>query len=1021
MELTHLSVHSHYSLLNGLPQIDVLVTQAKKDGMNALALTDRNNLYGAIEFYKTCTKNDIKPIIGVDLDIDLGVRTRLILLAENNTGYQNLLPLVSDAHIAHKGDPHATRESLMQYSEGLIVLIPGDAFAAGGITLAKAVQEIFPKEAIYARAEWSSSESERAQHRALAIEAGIPFIASDDIFYINSEDSNAREIVRKIADPGAEPDPKDRTFIDLKTFKERYREQPDALENIHTVIERTSVTLELGSWTFPDFPIPKDTTYEDELRRATEEGLVERGMEKTKEVEERLEYELSVINTKGFAPYFLAVADLLNFAKEHDILTTTRGSAAGSLVSYLTGITNIDPIKYKLPFERFLNPERPKAPDIDMDFADSKRDQVIEYARQKYGIESVAQIGTFGTLMARAAVRDVARALGYPYGVGDRIAKLIPFGSQGFPMTIEKALEIEEDLRRLYQSDEDVEIIINTARKVEGNARHMGVHAAGVVIAAGPATAFTPLQWDPHGESIVTQYDMHAVEDAGLLKFDFLGLKNLSVLGDAIERVRTRKKEEVDIENIPLDDPAVFAILARGETEGVFQLGGAGMTRYLKELAPTSIDDINAMVALYRPGPMESIPQYIARKRNPELITYPDQRLEKILDRSYGIITYQDDVLLTAITLAGYTWLEADILRKAMGKKIPAEMEAQKEKFIDGCVDYGKLSVAKAESIWKLIEPFAAYGFNKAHAASYGMVAYQTAYMKAHHTADYMASLMSADSGNTEKIAIHVAECVRLGIDVLPPDVNECFIDFTVVDEKTIRFGLGSIKNFGGVAAKAIIEERTANGPFTGVGDFAFRMDSGSVNKRGIEALIKAGAFDRFGDRTDMIAHMDEILAAQSRKSTAPENQAALFTFEAKAPEISIKTTDETSLADKLEWEKSLLGIYVSGHPVDRFKEELAAYPDSIANAIADERKGFPQIIGGVIDTAKLILTKKGDRMGFFTISDRTHSIEAVVFPKTYQEVKDILTEGTCILAKGKISYRNDEPSLLIDKVKKLG
>ena len=744
------------------------------------------------------------------------------------------------------------------------------------------------------------------------------------------------------------------------------------------------------------------------------------GLKKTKEVEDRLEYELSIINEKGFAPYFLTVADLLKFARENDILSTTRGSAAGSLVSYLTGITNIDPIEYKLPFERFLNPERPKAPDIDMDFADVKRDQMIAYTKEKYGEKSVAQIGTFGTMMARAAVRDVARALGYSYGVGDRIAKMIPFGSQGFPMTIDKALEIEEDLRRLYKSDEDAEIIINTAKRIEGNARHISVHAAGVVIAPTKVTDYSPVQYDPHGQSIITQYDMHAVEDAGLLKFDYLGLKNLSVLGNSVSRVFKRKGEKIDIENIPVDDKKVFEMLADGKTEGVFQLSGGGMTRYLKELEPSHIDDINAMVALYRPGPMEMIPAYIERKKNPKLITYIDPRMEKILDRSYGIITYQDDVLLTAIEIAGYSWLEADNLRKAMGKKIPAEMEAQKEKFIDGCVDYGKISVEKAQAIWKLIEPFAAYGFNKAHAASYGKVAYQTAYMKAHYPSDYMASLMSADSGNVEKIAVHVSECERMEINVLPPDINESYSDFTVVDDNTIRFGLNSIKNFGGVASDSILEERTENGSYKSIGGFASRVGSQQVNKRGIEALIKAGALDRFGDRNNMLEHMEEILSLQGNKKDVPENQGALFAVDTKDPVINIKNEDTTPLPEKLEWEKELLGIYVSGHPTDQHKDALSNYPRSITGALEEERNGYPVVIGGVVESAKTILTKKGERMGFFTIADREASIETVAFPKVYTEHKSALEPGVCILLKGKISLRNGERSILIDKIKKL-
>jgi len=1004
-----------------MPQIKPLVNKTKEYGMPAVALTDRNNLYGAIEFYKTCTKKDIKPIIGCDLDVHIdGHDVHLIFLAENNTGYQNLLRLVSDAQLAHAGAARADESMLAKHHEGIIVLIPESALNTGGKTVANFFSETFGKENVFARIGWNGGREaqEKALHRAE--EFNLSPVAGDGVYYLDSDDKDARDIVRRIANPEAHADGNDRAFISPEIALERYRDFPHALENVERIVNRCSISLELGSWVFPDFEILKNSTHEEDLRALAEKGFAWRGMEKTPIVAERLDYELSVINGKGFAPYFLVVSDLLNYAKTHDILTTTRGSAAGSLVSYLIGITNIDPIFYKLPFERFLNPLRPKAPDVDMDIADVQRDDLIAYAREKYGDASVAQIGTFGTMMARAAVRDVARALGYPYGMGDRIAKLIPFGSQGFPMTIDKALEIEDELKRLYKSDEDVEIIIDTAKRVEGNARHISVHAAGVVIAPGNVTNFTPVQWDPSGESIITQYDMHAVEDAGLLKFDFLGLKNLSVLGNAVKRVKTRKNEIVDIENIPLDDKKVFAMLARGETEGVFQLGGGGMTRYLKELEPSSIDDINAMVALYRPGPMESIPQYIARKKNPKLITYIEPRMEKILDRSYGIITYQDDVLMIAIEIAGYTWLEADALRKAMGKKIPAEMEAQKQKFLDGCIDFGKISVQKAEAIWKLIEPFAAYGFNKAHAASYGKVAYQTAYMKAHFTADFMAALMSADSGNTEKISVHVAECERMGIAVLPPSVNESFTDFTVIDDVTIRFGLESIKNFGKVAGEAIIEERK-NGPFKTLGDFASRIGGSSINKRGIEALIKAGALDEFGDRQSMLEKMDTIIQALGGKHVAPEGQDALFALSTTAPVIEVSREDTTSLKDKLEWEKELIGIYVSGHPVDQFKETFEKYPDSINAAFREDRPGYPVIVGGVVSEAKTILTKKGDRMGFFTIADKHNSIEAVAFPRTYTEYKDALVPGQCVLVKGKISKRNDEKSILIDKVKKIG
>jgi DNA polymerase-3 subunit alpha len=647
---------------------------------------------------------------------------------------------------------------------------------------------------------------------------------------------------------------------------------------------------------------------------------------------------------------------------------------------------------------------------------------MVEYVKKKYGADHVAQIGTFGTMMARAAVRDVARALGYSYGIGDKIAKLIPLGSQGFPMTIDHALELEEELRKLYRSDEDAEIILNTAKRIEGNARHISVHAAGVVVAPEPLVNYTPIQLDPHGGKVITQYDMYSLTDeyggVGLLKFDFLGLKNLSVLADAVVRVDRRVGVTVDIENVPLKDQKTFDMLAKGYTEGVFQLSGGGMTRYLKDLKPSSIDDINAMVALYRPGPMESIPQYIQRKHNPAYITYPDPRMKDILDRSYGIITYQDDVLMTAITIAGYSWLEADNLRKAMGKKIPAEMEAQKEKFIVGAQEFGRVTKEKAESIWKLIEPFAAYGFNKAHAASYGKVAYQTAYMKANFPEDYMASLMSADSGDVERVAEHVAECERLGIKVLPPDVNESYKSFTVVKPGVIRFGLNTIKNFGDGAARAIIDERQANGEFVSLGDFAFRVPA-AINKRAMESLIKAGALDRFGERAGMLQKLDEIATAQ-HKDVASESQSALFAVVARAPTITVASTP-TALIDKLAWEKELLGIYVSGHPTDQYRDTFDKYRGSVRAALSEERPNFPTTIGGVVEVAKAILTKKGERMAFVTISDKEASIEAVAFPSVYKENQEALKAGSVVLVKGKVSRRNGEPSILIDKVKAFG
>ena len=768
-------------------------------------------------------------------------------------------------------------------------------------------------------------------------------------------------------------------------------------------------------------------TYDEELQRLTHEGLNYRGMEKTNEVEERIGYELGIIRKKKYAPYFLVVADLLRFARERGILTNVRGSVAGSLVTYLTGITNINPLEYKLPFERFLNPERPSAPDIDMDFADNRRDEVIEYVRKKYGEDRVAQVGTFGTMLARGAVRDVARALSYPYAVGDKISRLIPLGSQGFPMTIDRALDITPELNAMYENDKETKDIIDLAKKLEGCTRHISVHAAGVVIAPGPVTDYTPTQLDPRGGKIITQYEMHAIEDVGLLKFDFLGIKNLSILTDAVRMVKEINRLSVDIENIPLNDEKTFDLLSRGETMGLFQLNGAGMTRYLKDLRPTSIHDINAMVALYRPGPMESIPKYIERKHKPELVSYLDHRLKDILDESYGVITYQDDVLLIAINLGGYSWLEADKLRKAMGKKIPKEMEAQREKLVEGFIKNG-MTPKKADEMWKLIEPFAAYGFNKAHAASYGRVAYQTAYMKANFPVIYMTAVLTADSGEVEKIAEIISECKRMEIPVLPPDVNESFGSFTVVmgengGKENIRFGLYTIKNLGTEIADEVIEERKRGGKYKDLSDFLERVRHRNVNKKSLESLIKSGAMDALGERNQMLLNLDEALEYNREfMKGKSSNQGSLFSLmndAASIPKLRLKETRPARQEEKLLWERELLGLYVSGHPLEKFKDKLRELKTKIGGA-KKLQNGFPVITAGIIEEAKKIVTKRGESMFFMKISDFTDSVETVIFPSLYEKSKDMIREGGCVAIQGKVSHRNGSPSIIVEKIKEL-
>jgi DNA polymerase-3 subunit alpha len=1060
----HLHVHSHYSFLQALPKVGEIVKAAHDAGMDAVGITDAGNLHGAVEFYKTAGKKGVKAVIGADMylaprsrfdknESEAGKRARLVLLAENNEGYHNLMVLVTKAFTeGYFERPRVDKELLREHGDGLIALIPSfagevaQALKSGDPAGARAVLEeyrsifgdgnLFLEISHHPRVE--GHEARMDAIKALSKESGVPLVAQHDVYYLKPDDREATEVMRRIGhgSAGGNED-EDFSFVSEDQMRAWFHDAPEAVDASGLIADRCEVAMDLGSWNFPAIPVDPGSTHEEMLRKKTYDGFAMRSMDRTEEAVKRVEYELDVIISKGFAPYFLAVSDLLEFAKSAGILTTTRGSAAGSLVSYLTGITNVDPLYYKLPFERFLNPERPKAPDIDMDYADNRRDEMIAYAKRKYGEDHVAQIGTFGTLMARAAVRDVARALGHSYGTGDRIAKLIPMGSQGFPMTIKRAKELEPELLALYDGDDDVREIIDLAERIEGCVRHTGVHAAGVVIAPTPLTDWTPLQVDPKTGKLITQYDMHAVEDAGLLKFDFLGIKNLAILADALARVKETKGVEVDIEAIPLDDLKTFEMLARGDTEGTFQLNGSGMTRYLKELRPTTIHDINAMVALYRPGPMETIPQYIERKKNPHLITFLDERMKEYLDASYGLLVYQDDVLLTAITLGGYSWLEADTLRKAMGKKIPEEMEAQKEKLMKGFKEYGKLSDAKADRLWKLIEPFAAYGFNKAHAACYGKVAYQTAYMKANYPVEYMAAVLTADAGDTESISIFVDECVRLGIPVLPPDANESGADFTPLEltpeefenltgklptgpgANAIRFGLTSIKNFGEGVSQAIIRERAANGPFASLGEFLTRVGGKSLNKKSLEALIKSGALDRFGDRGHLWSHVETLLAFH-RDATAESPQDSLFGALA-APTLALPpATGETPLGEKLIWEKELLGIYVSGHPLDAFSEKTEKAGITIKRILESPFPGQTLILPVLLEDCRTLLTKKGDKMAFLKVGDKTESIEAVIFPKLYKELGHLLAPGACLMIKATVSGRNGETSLTLENLKAL-
>jgi DNA polymerase-3 subunit alpha len=762
--------------------------------------------------------------------------------------------ITSLVNIDNPVDPVLTDDILIKHRDGLIVLSGG---LWGDVTNLLLIDKQLAEERLnFYKQNFGSlyyleinpqtgvddSVTLRKETIELAKSSNTQLVATWNTHYLHPQDKPAQKILYLVS--GEENSleqynhlfQKDSFAFETSVSQELFADAPGALENTLKIADECDLEIPLGQWVFPAIEFKKN--YNEDLKELAYAGLDVRKMELTDLVKTRLDYELKVIADKGYSPYFLVVYDLLRYARENNILTNIRGSVAGSLVTYLLQVTKCDPLSYKLPFERFLNPERPSAPDIDMDYADTRRDEVIDYARRKYGIDNVAQIGTFGTMMARGAVRDVARAMKYPYVVGDRISKMIPPPKQGFPVTIAGALAEIPELKEIYDTDRETQEILDMAQKVEGCARHISVHAAGTVISPRPLWDFTPIQKDPKGGKVITQYDMYTIEDAGLLKFDFLGIRNLTILGDAIALTKERYGTTVDIENISLEDEATFSMLARGETMGLFQLNGSGMTRFLKELKPTTIFDINAMVALYRPGPLEMIPEYIRRKQNPSLISYLDPRLEPILDQSFGVIVYQDDVMLIAIHLAGYSWLEADKLRKAMGKKIPAEMQAQKEKLFQGFLEHG-LSQKKSQELWSQIEPFAAYGFNKAHAASYGRVAYQTAYMKANFPVAYMTAILTNESGDVEKISEIVAECKRMGIIVLPPDINKSEGGFSIVldqnGKEEIRFGLYTVKNLGVDISDAIIAERKSAGPFTSFENFIRRITHKNLNKKSLE------------------------------------------------------------------------------------------------------------------------------------------------------------------------------------------
>ncbi len=1057
-DFVHLHLHTEYSLLDGLTKIKKLATVLKDFNMKSCAITDHGNMYGAVEFYKTMVKNDIKPIIGCEIYTcpqDRHTKTsinrknyHLILLAKNHRGYQNLIKIVSLGHLeGFYYKPRIDWEILEKYHQDLVCTSACPQGEVGSHILnnlydtardsAKKFQQLFgPDYYLEIQRHPGVKDFEKFSEGIIKIsrELGIPLVATNDSHYLKKEEAFAQDVLVMINTQTTTNTPNRLSMYETPDYYVKnqnemislYPDLPDAIKNTSKISDMCNLEIELGKWFFPKFKLPPKTSAEDYLKKITQKHAKDFFGKITPEIKNRLDYELDVICPKGYAPYFLIMKDFIEWCEQNDTPTNTRGSASGSLVSFVLGITSVDPLVYQLPFERFLNKDRPSPPDIDLDVADDQRQEMLYHISDKYGKDAVAQICTFGRMMARGAVRDTARALGYEYAVGDKISKLIPLGSQGFPMSIDKALNTTPELQMMFDTDPDAKKILSTAKQIEGCARHISVHACGLVISPTTINDFCPTQTETGGNKPITQYEFHACEDVGLIKYDILGIRNLSFLRQAVINVRKIKKIDINLRNLPLDDKKTFDMLSRGDTMGVFQLGGEGMTKWLKELKPNRVEDLMAMVALYRPGPMAIIPEYIARKNDPKKIAYFDPKMEKFLNKSYGLLVYQDDCLYTAIELAGYDWVTVDKFRKAIGKKIPEEMNAQKEKFIEGCVKNG-YTLKKAEEIFGYIEPFTSYGFNKAHAASYGMLAYRTAYMKANYPVEYMCALLTAEANDSEKVSAGIEECRHLGITVSPPDINlsqkgfEMEENLKSLEKMSIRIGFSAIKNVGDVAIDLILKERNTKGVFKNFSDFCLRVSGQKVNKKVLESLIKVGAFDKFAERNAILAGLEIIRSSCDRITSKRSNgQFGLFDGgEEKGQQAVVDkfpTVTAMTEKDRLDQEKQLLGIYVTENPISKILAPFRQASLPKISEILNREDNLTVKFIGVVTRFKVIRTRKDNSpMAFVTISDESGDIEGVVFPKAYQNHLSLLKENQAVYIEGKTNSRNDTKSILID------
>lgn len=1054
-EFVHLHVHTNYSLLDGACEIDRLARRLSELGMKSCAITDHGAMYGVIDFYKKMLAYGIKPIIGAEVymaerimqDKEPGVddeQYHLVLLAKDIQGYKNLMKLVSLGFTeGFYYKPRIDMDILAKYSEGLIalsgclagripsLLLKGNFDEAKNIALQ--LNSIFGQDNFFIEVQDHGLLDQRRIINdliRLSQETGIPLVATNDVHYIQKEDALAQDVLMCIQ-TGKTLDEENRMKFESSEFYLKSPEEmaslfsyiPEALENTIRIAESCNVTLDFGTIHLPSFRVPEGLTEDEYLNRLCYKGARERYPEITGEIKQRLDYELETIKKMGYSSYFLIVWDFINFARQNGIMVGPgRGSAAGSLVAYCLYITNIDPLKYNLLFERFLNPERISMPDIDVDFCYERRQEVIDYVVRKYGQDRVAQIVTFGTMAARAAIRDVGRVMGYPYGEVDRIAKMVP---AELGITIENALTLNPELKKLYEENERIRRLIDIAKDLEGFPRHASTHAAGVVISKDPIVEHVPLH--KLGDSnVTTQYTMTALEELGLLKMDFLGLRTLTVIRDAINIIRRTKNVEINLDKLPLDDKKVYEMLSQGNTAGVFQLESTGMRNLLKELRPETFQDVAAIIGLYRPGPLGSgaAEDFIKSKNGLKPIKYLHPKLEPILSETYGIILYQEQAMKIAQELAGFSLAQADILRKAMGKKQQDVMAAQRESFVNGCVKNG-IDKVTAEKIFDEISYFAGYGFNKAHTAAYAVIAYQTAYLKAHFPVEYMAALLTSVIDNSDKVAHYINECRHLGIKVLPPDINESYESFTVVSDK-IRFGLTAVKNVGHNVARAIIMARKSEGKFTSFTDFVEKV-SGDLNKKALESLIKSGAFASIGaKRSQLLAiYEDTLTRIQKEQRQGMKNQISLFQILDNTASYgeSLPDVPEFPSSELLAMEKDMLGIYLSGHPLSEFERELSEnvtfYLGDKNNDNIDKKE---VLVGGIITGIQTKATRNESIMAFINIEDLTGSMEAIVFPTVFEKYKSLLHPDSKVYIKGRIDSKEDEaPKLLVEEIRPLG